>query len=76
MSVTTPRRSRKSPKRRRSAPTARAAARRRFEATFRPLVERWVTEAIEDRLDALDGLEALRESGEVAHDEFWKRRGL
>lgn len=63
---------RKPPKRRRS----KTAAQRKFEKTFRPLVERMVNDAIEDRLDAIDGLEALLEKGEVAHDEFWKKRGL
>jgi len=69
----TARKPRKPSKRRRASTTA---VQRKFEKTFRPLVERMVNDAIEDRLDALDGLEALRETGEEPHDAFWKKRGL
>lgn len=72
MPPATANKTRKTPKRRRSS----TAAQRKFEKTFRPIVERMVNDAIEDRLDAIDGVEALREKGEVAHDAFWKKRGL
>ncbi len=72
MPPATARKPRKPAKRRRSPTTAQ----RKFEKTFRPLVERMVNDAIEDRLDAIDGLEALREKGEIPHDAFWKKRGL
>ncbi len=74
MPAASARKPRKSPKPRRKTPKPADAAQRKFEKTFRPLVERMVSDAIEDRIDALDGMEALRESGETGHDEFWKRR--
>ena len=53
-----------------------AATSRAFKKSLRPLVERMVAEAIEDRLDALDSIEALREPGETPNEEFWKKHGL
>lgn len=45
----------------------------------RPIVEELVAkemERLEDRLDAQDAAEALREPGDISHEEFWKKHGL
>ena len=72
--------------RRKTAPRRRAATRRRsgpspaaLRAMVRPIVEELMAkelEKLEDRLDAQDAAEALREPGEITHEEFWKKHGL
>jgi len=74
------------PKTRTRTPARRAAPRRRngptaaaLRAMVRPIVEELVAkemERLEDRLDAQDAAEALREPGEISHEEFWKKHGL
>ena len=60
--------------RRRSGPSAAA-----LRAMVRPIVRELMAkelERLEDRLDAQDAAEALREPGEIPHEEFWKKHGL
>lgn len=65
---------RKTTARRRSGPSAAA-----LRKAVRPIVEEIMArelEKLEDRLDAQDAREALKEPGEISHEEFWKKRGL
>ncbi len=75
-----PKSTRRTPTRRKAAPRRRsspsAAALRK---AVRPIVEELMAkhfERLEDRLDAQDAAEALKEPGEISHEEFWKKRGL
>ena len=65
---------RKAPSRRAGGPSTAA-----LRAMVRPIVEELVAkemERLEDRLDAQDAAEALREPGEISQEEFWKKHGL
>jgi hypothetical protein len=65
---------RKPASRRRSGPSPSA-----LRKAVRPIVEELMAkhlERLEDRLDAQDAAEALKEPGEIPHEQFWKKRGL
>ena len=65
---------RRAASRRQNRPTAAT-----LRAIVRPIVRELMAkelERLEDRLDAQDAAEALREPGEIPHEEFWKKHGL
>lgn len=69
----------RSPRRKAPSRPARGPSPAALRAMVRPIVEELVAkemERLEDRLDAQDAAEALREPGEISHEEFWKKHGL